>query len=110
MLNAKELVDGLKDNGDETVTSAEIKMNALGLLVFGILMFALLIAQIVGWDKYMLPSSESVHGGEIDTLMEVTMILILGVFFVTQALLFWFGFQTILERVDRRFGFNTIIN
>lgn len=60
VLNAKELVDGLKDNGDETVTSAEIKTNALGLLVFAIVMFALLIAQIVGWDKYMLPSSAPV--------------------------------------------------
>lgn len=105
VLNAKELVDGLKDIGDETVTSAEIKTNALGLLVFAIVMFALLIAQIVGWDKYMLPSSASVHGEEIDTLMEVTMILILGVFFVTQALLFWFGFKYYFRKGRKAFWF-----
>ena len=93
ILQAKELVDDLKDQESEFITRAEIKTNALGLLVFVIVMFVLLIAQIVAWNKYMLPSSASVHGEEIDTLMNVTNILILFVFFITQALLFWFGYK-----------------
>ena len=72
VLQAKELVDGLKDTESDPITAAEIKTNALGLLVFGLAMFALLVAQIVGWDKYMLPSSASVHGDEIDMLMKTT--------------------------------------
>lgn len=63
------------------------------MIVFAFVLFALLIAQIVGWQKFMLPSSASVHGEEIDTLMEITMVLILSVFFITQFLLFWFGFK-----------------
>lgn len=105
VLKAKELVDGLKDDDGETVTSAEIKTNALGLVVFAIVMFVLLIAQIIGWDKYMLPSSASVHGEEIDTLMQVTMILILSVFFVTQTLLFWFGYKYYFRKGRKAFWF-----
>lgn len=105
VLKAKELVDGLKDPNAEPVTSAEIKTNALGLLAFGIVLFALLVAQIVGWQKFMLPSSASVHGEEIDTLMQITMILILSVFFITQALLFWFGFKYYYRPGKKAFWF-----
>lgn len=105
VLKAKELVDGLKDAESEPITAAEIKTNALGLVVFGVVMFALLIAQIVGWDKYMLPSSASVHGDETDTLMQITMILILGVFFITQTLLFWFGYKYYFRKGRKAFWF-----
>lgn len=105
VLKAKELVDGLKDPETEPITSAEIKTNALGLVVFAIALFALLIVQIVGWQKYMLPSSASVHGEEIDTLMQITMILILGVFFITQSLLFWFGYKYYFQKGRKAFWF-----
>lgn len=105
ILQAKELVDDLKDKDSEFITDAEIKTNALGLLVFVIAMFALLIAQIIGWNKYMLPSSASVHGVEIDTLLEVTNILILSVFFITQALLFWFGYKYYFRKGRKAYWF-----
>ncbi len=105
VLKAKELVDGLKDVDSEPVTAAEIKTNALGLVVFGLVMFALLIAQIIGWNKYMLPSSASVHGVETDTLMQITMVLILTVFFITQALLFFFGYKYYFRKGRKAFWF-----
>jgi len=105
VLKAKELVDGLKDVDSEPVTAAEIKTNALGLVVFGLVMFALLIAQIIGWNKYMLPSSASVHGVETDTLMQITMVLILTVFFITQALLFYFGYKYYFRKGRKAFWF-----
>ena len=105
ILKAKELVDELKDKDSDFITRAEIKSNALGLLVFLIAMFALLIAQMVGWNKYMLPSSPSLHGVEIDTLMDVTMILIMSVFFITQTLLFWFGYKYYFRKGRKAYWF-----
>ncbi len=105
ILKAKELVDELKDKDSDFITRAEIKSNALGLLVFLIAMFALLIAQMVGWNKYMLPSAASVHGVEIDTLMDVTMILIMSVFFITQTLLFWFGYKYYFRKGRKAYWF-----
>ncbi len=105
ILQAKELVDDLKDKDSDFITDAEIKTNALGLLVFVIAMFVLLIAQIIGWNKYMLPSSASMHGVEIDTLLEVTNILILSVFFITQALLFWFGYKYYFRKGRKAYWF-----
>jgi len=105
ILQAKQLVDELKDKDSDFITRAEIKTNALGLLVFVIAMFALLIAQMVGWSKYLLPSSASVHGEEIDTLFDVTNILILSVFFITQSLLFWFGYKYYFRKGRKAFWF-----
>jgi cytochrome c oxidase subunit 2 len=105
ILQAKGLVDELKEKDSEYITRAEIKTNALGLIVFVIAMFALLVAQMVGWNKYMLPSAASVHGSEIDTLMDVTMILIMSVFFITQALLFWFGYKYYFRKGRKAYWF-----
>ena len=105
VLQARELVDGLKHENADPITDTEMKTNALGLLVYGVVLFALLIAQIVGWEKYMLPSSASVHGVEIDGLMDITMILILSVFFVTHTLLFWFGFKYYYRKGKKAFWF-----
>ena len=105
ILQAKQLVDELKDKDSDYITRAEIKTNALGLLVFALAMFALLIAQMVGWSKYLLPSSASVHGEEIDTLLDVTNILILSVFFITQSLLFWFGYKYYFRKGRKAYWF-----
>mgnify|MGYP001373735886 FL=1 len=105
ILQAKQLVDELKDQDSDYITRAEIKTNALGLLVYMIAMFALLVAQMVAWSKYMLPSSASVHGEEIDTLFDVTNILILSVFFITQFLLFWFGYKYYFRKGRKAYWF-----
>ena len=105
ILQAKQLVDELKDKDSDYITRAEIKTNALGLLVFLAAMFVLLVAQMIGWNKYMLPSSASVHGEEIDTLMDVTMILIMSVFFITQTLLFWFGYKYYFRKGRKAYWF-----
>jgi cytochrome c oxidase subunit 2 len=105
ILQAKELVDGLKGDNAEPITDAEMKTNALGLVVYGAVLFAFLIAQIIGWEKYMLPSSASVHGVETDGLMEITMVLILSVFFITHILLFWFGFKFYYRKGRKAFWF-----
>ena len=55
--------------------------------------------------KYTLPSAASAHGEDIDQLMKITMILIMSVFFLTQGLLFWFGFKYYFKPGKKAFWF-----
>ncbi len=105
VMKAKELVDGLKDPESEPISSSEIRTNALGWLVFGIVLFAMAVVQMIAFDKYMLPSAASAHGADVDELMRITMILIMSVFFVTQGLLFWFGFKYYFKPGKKAFWF-----
>ena len=105
VLKAKELVDALKDPESEPISSTEIRTNALGWLVFGIVLFVMAFVQMIVFDKYMLPSAASVHGEDIDQLMKITMILIMSVFFLTQGLLFWFGFKYYFKPGKKAFWF-----
>ncbi len=93
VLRAKELVDSVKDPEAEKVSAAEIKTNALGMLIWGVSFLILVVVMVYSWNKYTLPASGSVHGEEIDTLMRVTWYLIFTVFFITHILLFFFVFK-----------------
>lgn len=105
VLKAKELVDALKDPEAEPISPTEIRTNALGWLVFGIVLLVMAVVQMIVFDKYILPSSASVHGKDIDDLMRITMILIMSVFFITQGLLFWFGFKYYFKPGKKAFWF-----
>lgn len=93
VLRAKELVDSMKDPEADPIAPTEIKTNALGMLVWGISFLISVVWMLVSWNKYILPSSASVHGEEIDTLLNVTWVLIFTVFFITHILLFWFTYK-----------------
>jgi cytochrome c oxidase subunit 2 len=55
--------------------------------------FATCIWQFIAWKDYMLPESASVHGLETDALLNFNFVIIIFVFFVTEALLFIFAFK-----------------
>jgi cytochrome c oxidase subunit 2 len=93
VLKANELVNDQKDPNELPVSPSDIKTNATAWLTFGIVFLSLVVISIVSWNKYLLPSAASEHGVEYDTLMVVTMALILTVFFITHVLLFWFAFK-----------------
>ncbi|HCQ30404.1 MAG TPA: cytochrome C oxidase subunit II, partial [Flavobacteriales bacterium] len=75
------------------VTEEEGKNQARLMPVFMIAFYAFFIWQIVHWGPYLLPESASKHGEDYDTLMTITMGLIIFVFFVTQTLLFYFAYK-----------------
>lgn len=101
ILRSRELVDSFKNVESDPISAEEVKTNALGMVVWGVVFFSLVILMVVSWDKYLLPSSASVHGEEIDTLLAVTMYLIFGVFFITHILLFTFVYKY-YYRADRK--------
>jgi len=66
----------------------------------GILMFASVIALLIcfigmtiKYWEHLLPRAASIHGEKIDTLMIVTMAIIIFVFFITQPVLFYFAYK-----------------
>lgn len=69
--------------------------NTQGYLMFGFLAFIYIftIYGLFKWGHLVLHTPASAHGGEIDTLMNVTWILIFIVQAVTQVLLHYFAFK-----------------
>jgi len=66
-----------------------------GYLMFGFLAFIYVftIYGVIKWGGLVLHTPASAHGGEIDTLMNITWVLIFIVQTVTQALLYYFAFK-----------------
>ncbi len=105
VLKAKELVDGFKDPESEPISSAEVKANAVGMLVWGVVFFTLVVVMLLSWGKYLLPSSAAAHGDAIDTLLVITWYLIFSVFFLTHILLFWFTYKYHYKAGKKAFWF-----
>jgi cytochrome c oxidase subunit 2 len=66
-----------------------------GYLMFGFLAFIYVftIYGLMRWGGLVLHTPASAHGGEVDTLMNITWVLIFIVQTVTQALLYYFAFK-----------------
>jgi cytochrome c oxidase subunit 2 len=88
---ASELASELKD-GSRTYDN-QSKWNGYFLLVFLIAMFAGSAYCFKWLMPVMVPKAVSVHGVKTDMLFNVTMIIILIVFVLTQAALFYFAYR-----------------
>jgi cytochrome c oxidase subunit II len=69
--------------------------NIQGYLMFGFLAFIYIftIYGMIKWGGFVLHTPASAHGGEIDSLMNITWVVIFIVQAITQALLYYFGFK-----------------
>jgi len=61
--------------------------------VVGVLFFDFVLYCFIDFSEVMLPPAASVEGEKYDTLYNITMIMILIVFFVTQIILFYFAYS-----------------
>lgn len=61
--------------------------------VVGVLFFDFVLYCFIDFSDVMLPEASSVEGEKYDLLYNITMIMILIVFFVTQLLLFYFAYR-----------------
>jgi cytochrome c oxidase subunit 2 len=89
----------------EAVTRKENIFNGRMMIVFLVLVMAFVIQQTLSLSKFTLPVSASVHGHKIDEIMNVTLVIIGVVFFITQFLLFIFGFRYIFNKERKAFFF-----
>jgi len=82
-------------DSDDTQVANDNDNNTQGYLMFGFLAFIYIftIYGLFKWGGLVLHTPASAHGGEIDTLMNVTWILIFVVQAITQVLLHYFAFK-----------------
>ena len=91
LLRVNELISQVKNEDPNLVNDED--NNTQGILAFsiiGVLFLASVLWQFKYWGIHILPPASSIHGTTIDTLMQVTLALILFVFFITQPILAWF--------------------
>ncbi len=79
-------------NPNEVTDNDNNNQGRLVLLVgFGFLLFV--IWQMIEWNHVILPPASSLHGQQIDALMDISMGLILFVFFIVSPMLFYFAYK-----------------
>jgi cytochrome c oxidase subunit 2 len=88
-----ELLAELKNEDVNKVTDSDNKTQGVLFLVIGFGFLTFVIWQMISWNHLLLPPASSLHGEEIDSLMKVSMGLILVVFFMLTPLLFIFAYK-----------------
>jgi len=88
-----EIAAKLKGSEEKLITDQDNKYNALALLIVGLGFTVFVAYSFKLWGHLVLPDPVSVHGEGIKMLWDVTMYLILFVFFITQTLLFVFSYR-----------------
>ena len=88
-----ELLSEIKNKDVNKVTDDDNKTQGVLFLVIGFGFLAFVVWQMVAWDHFLLPPASSLHGAEIDSLMKVSMGLILVVFFLLTPMLFFFAYK-----------------
>tara|TARA_B100000287_G_scaffold408688_1_gene435288 strand:- start:250 stop:1227 length:978 start_codon:yes stop_codon:yes gene_type:complete len=88
-----ELLAELKNEDVNEVSDGDNNYQGILTLIIGFGFVLFVIWQMYEWNHLLLPPAASVHGMEIDTLMQVSMGLILFVFFILTPLLFFFTYK-----------------
>jgi len=88
-----ELLAEIKNQDVNKVTDNDNKTQGVLFLVIGFGFLAFVVWQMVTWDHFLLPPASSLHGAEIDSLMKVSMGLILVAFFLLTPMLFFFAYK-----------------
>jgi cytochrome c oxidase subunit 2 len=93
LTRVSELLSEIKNQDVNKVTDDDNKTQGVLFLVIGGAFILFVIWQMVAWDHFLLPPASSLHGAEIDSLMKVSMGLILVVFFLLTPMLFFFAYK-----------------
>ena len=93
LVRVNELLSEITDKDTNAVTDDDNKKNGILFLLTIPLFMGFVVWQLVTWDHLLLPPASSIHGAEIDSLMKVSMTLILVVFFILTPMLFFFAYK-----------------
>ena len=82
-------------NNDDSQVASDDDNNVQGYLMFGFLAFIYIftIYGLFKWGPLVLHTPASLHGDEVDYLMNITWVLIFVVQAITQGLLYYFSFR-----------------
>jgi cytochrome c oxidase subunit 2 len=82
-------------SSDDSQVASDNDNNVQGYVMFGFLAFIYIftIYGLLKWGHLVLHTPASEHGLLVDSLMNITWVLIFVVQFITQGLLYWFSFK-----------------
>lgn len=93
LMRVVELSREFKKTKEWHITDSDNSFNGKAMLVFGFLFIVFFFWQADRWNDNALPAASSVHGLKIDQLWDYNMYLIVFVFVVTNAFLFYFAYK-----------------
>lgn len=77
----------------QVATEKDNRINAYLMLMFLVFIYVISIYCFWHYSKFYLPEAASEHGSEVDTLMFISLALIMFVLVITQGLLHWFAYR-----------------
>ncbi|MAW31591.1 MAG: cytochrome C oxidase subunit II [Flavobacteriales bacterium] len=93
LLRVSELLSQIKNKDVNEITDNDNNTQGWLFLVVGFGFIAFVIWQMVSWNHLLLPPAATEHGLQIDALMDVSMGLILILFFILTPMLFIFAYK-----------------
>jgi cytochrome c oxidase subunit 2 len=88
-----ELATKASKRDEYVVTNKDNNNQGRLMLVFGIGLLSSFVWMVNAWSPIFLPKPSSLHGVEIDMLWDISMGLIVVVFFIVQPILFFFAYK-----------------
>ncbi|WP_026837438.1 cytochrome c oxidase subunit II [Gillisia sp. JM1] len=88
-----DLSRGPHTDSSQIASQKDNKVNGYLMLMFLVFIYVISIYCFWHYSKFYLPEAASEHGSEVDTLMFITLALIMFVLVLTQGLLHWFAFK-----------------
>lgn len=99
-----QLAASVRGKREEEISQGDNKFNANMMIVFMVAFFALFIWLLAKYGDGGLPEAATEHGAKTDWLLSLNFYIIVGVFFLTQTLLFVFAWKY-YYRPDRKAHF-----
>ena len=93
LMRVIELSREFKKTKEWHITDSDNAFNGKAMLLFGFAFIAFFFWQADRWNDNALPGAASVHGLKIDALWDYNMYLVVFVFVITNAVLFWFSYK-----------------
>lgn len=93
LMRVYELSSKLRNKSEAEISNRDNRLNANLMMAFMIVLFGGFIYLMYAYGWTGRGESASVHGHEIDWLLNLNFVIILAVFFLTNALLFIFAFK-----------------
>ena len=105
LMRVYELSSKLRNRNEAEISNRDNKLNANLMFLFMLFFFGGFIWLMLeyGWTGRGGPAS--VHGHELDWLLNLNFIIIIVVFFLTNSLLFWFSFKYVKKPGIKAFYF-----
>ena len=93
LMRLYELTAKMRKTGEHDITKRDNKLNAGLMLAFMIVLFGGFIWLMLKYGWVGRGEAASVHGHDLDWLLNVNFVIIIAVFFLCNFLLFWFAFK-----------------